>query len=59
MTKIYRSKDGLESLCIIGMMNGRRERGRPKKSYTDNLIEITRRNHSFAELRRMRKDRSL
>ena len=51
-------KDGLESLCMVGMMNGRRGRGRPRKSYTDSLIEITGRNHSMVELRRMMRDRS-
>ena len=52
-------KDGLESLCMSGMMNGRRGRGRPRKSYTDCLIEVTGSSHSMVELRRMMKDRSL
>ena len=32
-------KDGLESLCMSDMMNGRRGRGRPRKSYTDSFIQ--------------------
>ena len=52
-------KNELESLCMVGMMNGRRGRGRPRKSYTDSLIEITGRNHSMVELKRMMRDRSL
>ena len=69
MTTIYKGqlrfvghmerKEGLKSLCMVGMMNGRRGRGRPRKSYTDSLIEITGRNHSMVELRRMMRDRSL
>ena len=42
-----------------GVMNGRRGRGHPRKSYTDSLIEVTGSNHSMVELRRMMKDRSL
>ena len=44
---------------MSGMMNGRRGRGRPRKDYTDHLIEITGRNLSLAELRRLMRDRSL
>ena len=52
-------EDGLESLCMSGMMNGKIGRGRPRKSYTDSLIEVTGSSHSMVELRRMMKDRSL
>ena len=52
-------KEGLEILCMINMMNERRGRGHPRKSYTDNLIEITGRKHSMVEFKRMMKDRSL
>ena len=68
MTTIYKRQlcfvghiernDGLESLCMSGMMNGRRGRGRPRKNYTDSLIEVTGSSHSMVELRRMMKDRS-
>ena len=49
-------KDRLESLCMIGMMNRRRGRDRPRKGYTDSLIEITERNHMMTALRRMMRD---
>ena len=40
-------------------MNGRRGRGRARKSNTDILIEMTGRSNSIAELRRMMRDTSL
>ena len=52
-------KDGLESLYMSGMMNGRKGRDHPRKCYTDSLIEITGSSHSLVELRRMMKERSL
>ena len=50
-------KGGFESICMTGKMEGRRERGRPKKKYLDAMKEIVERRWTNAQIRRRMKNR--
>ena len=67
MTSIYKRqlkfmghierKEGLESICMMGKMEGRRERGRPRRKYLDGVIEILGGRWTDAQIRRKMKNR--
>ena len=55
---IKRSSVGLSKLCLEGMMEGKRSRGRPKRRWRDNILEWTS-SENWASINQLSLDRVL